>query len=202
MNGGQQRLPVNNVYALLNSPTHSTPSLPANYMSPIKRARDDTATGLPLTIHDNITVIKKGSQPASPVFGTEMQDRQFAPLIPQNAYSTPNWRLPSPPTLTYLSDPRFFSQPQDFSATHGGVMSNGQFYGGQTAAPATWGNPDAQMPSFESVDLPPFSGMDFMQSFVPPGQMQSERLWDNMPEVFNAEPRMFGYMDDFQDGRM
>jgi hypothetical protein len=196
VNGGQQRL--NNVYALLNSPTRSTPSLPVNYMSPINQ---DAPTGLPLTIHDSSTAIKS-SQPASPVFGPEMQDRQFAPFIPQNAYATPNWRLPSPPALTYLSDPRFFSQSQDFSASQGRAASNGPVYGGQPATPATWGNSDAQMPSFESVDLPPFSGMDFMQSFVPPGQMQSERLWDNMPEVFNAEPRMFGYMDDFQDGQM
>ena len=207
-NGGQQRLPAGNVYALLNPTTHSTPSPPLSYI-PMQRARDDTVVGRPLTIHDANNMVKKRSQPSSPEFGPEMQGK-FTPLVPQQVYSSngQSWRLPSPPTMTYLSDPRFFGNAsQDFSgaaAAHDmarGAIPGAPFYGSQVSVPANWNNSDIQIPPIDSADLPSF-GMDFMQGFIPNGQMQSERVWDGMPDVFNDEPGMFGFMGGYQDGQM
>jgi len=205
-NGVQQRLQTANTYGVLASPVHSTPSPPQNSPNPHKRPRDDTVVGRPLTVQDGTHVITKRSQPTSPEFGPEMQDRPFVPYLQQQVYNAPSWRLPSPPT--YLSDPRFFAnQAQDFSGTIGtqdatiASSSGAGFYSNQTSGPMVWGNSDLSAPSYESPDFPPFAGgMDFMQNFVPTAQMQGERIWENLPEVFNAEPRMFGLMDSYQDG--
>lgn len=204
-NGGQQRSSAGNVYALLNPTTHSTPSPPMNYMPPIQRSRDDTIVGRPLTIHDSNSIAKKCSQPGSPEFGPDMQG-QYGPLLPQQGYNGngQSWRLPSPPTLTYLSDPRFFNNPaQDFSGTAAvhdmarGAIPRATYYGSQSAALSGWGGSSI----LDSAELPPF-GMDFMQGLIPTNQVQLERAWDAMPEVFNDEPGMFGFMGGYQDGQM
>jgi len=198
LNGGQLHLLANDMYSL-NATTHSTPSPPLIYMSPVKRAQDETVIGRPLTIHDNNTSILKRSQPASPEFGPQMQEQHFSPLLSQNVFNGANPRLPSPPTMTYLNDPRIFSQSQDFSAGHGfngGIASNELYYSAQTSAHTAWGNSGVQMTSLGGTEFIPFDDLSLIQGFVPSGQMRAEGLWEN---VFNAEPRMFGYTDVYEE---
>lgn len=199
-------------YSITASPVHSTPS-PPSYVSPIKRPHEETG-GRPLTIQGAIAAaqLPSNSAPRSAVsdIGSDIQGRQFTSARPQRqSYHGPSWSHPSPPT--FLSNPPLFgnySQDyasyglQDITARNDGV--NAPIFN-NPASSMNWSNTDAQAAQFDSTEIPQFNGMDFIQSFVPMHQMQAEAggsMWDGMPEVFNAEPRMFGFLEDYQETPM
>lgn len=201
-NGTNQRLMnAQPSYSLAGSPAHSTPSPPVinAQISSVKRSPGGF-NGLPLTVHD-----EKGPKLTRPQFGTDMSGVQFLPQISQT-YVQPSWRLPSPPT--FLSDPRFYgNHAQDFPISQSSQdmaslgASSLALYGMQDPTVSSAWTADAGG-SFESTDVPSLAGMDFMQNFVPSAQLQGESLWDNIPGVFNAEPRAFGMLDDYSESQL
>ena len=192
----------------LNGASTGTPSPPVASISPVK-PRAGTGGGRPLTLRDpKQETSAQASHSASPEFGgTDLQDQRFNPRLVQEAYTTSTWRNASPPVVTYLNDPRIYAQADyagPFSPTepvHGNIPISA-IYGGSSIYPTPWNMADPQTTSLEASDYTSLSGMDFIQTFAPSGQMQGEALWENMPEVFSAEPRMFGVLDELQDGHL
>lgn len=193
----------------LNGSSTGTPSPPMTFLSPVK-PRAETVGGRPLTLRDpkQPELGAQGGRLTNPEFGgSDLQDQRFNPRLAQEAYTTSTWRNTSPPVATYLNDPRIYGPQADYAVPFSptdpvqGIPANA-IYGGSSIYTSTWNMGDAQPTSLDASDYPSLSGMDFIQTFAPTGQMQGEALWENMPEVFSAEPRMFGVLDELQDGHL
>ncbi|KAG8820684.1 hypothetical protein FRC17_010075 [Serendipita sp. 399] len=202
------RVPVSSLVLGGSPPAGSTPSPSLSYLAP---AKEEKVTGKPLTIRDPMVAhssTKEGPRsPSKQEFGVKTQDYQFRPVLPQAAMLPGSaQRLPSPPVATYLSEPRIYGPHSNVALSYGtgelinsGLSAEG-FYGVQPTGPSTWVTAGAHDMIYEPSDLQTLSGMDFMHNLVSFGPMQVDDLWQNIPGVFSAEPRMFGINDESQDG--
>jgi len=191
-------------YAVSGSPAHSTPSPPSIYVMPIKRPHEESG-GRPLTIAGAIA----SGAPLKSVTTEFVPGRQYNSGVQQQTYNSPSWAHPTPPT--FLNEPRPFGNysrdftsygPQDVTIRNGTM--NAPIYNNPTSSMSSdWAGLDSQTMLFDPNEPSQFSSMDFIQSFAPMSQIpEAGSMWDGMREVFSAEPRMFGILDDYQEGSM
>lgn len=203
INGGAARHhPYSVPQTALSTPVHSTPSPPTTYTSPVKRSMEE---GRPLTIQATIPPTSTRPHSASPENKTELLDRQFNTAVAQTSYD------PSGSSLRYSNLPTFFSDLPMFvnnnpdlahyAAANG--TANAPVINAPVSAVNNWNSMDTAHVPFDA-EITQFNSMDFFQSFVPAGPIQGESvsMWDGMPEVFNAEPRIFGLLDGLGEPTM
>ncbi|PVG01042.1 hypothetical protein CPB86DRAFT_805498 [Serendipita vermifera] len=206
-----QRLASAKLPSLNGASLQSTPSPPLTFSAPFpaKRPHEETGTLRPLMIHTTPpkTLPRHAPKSSDPDFKSERFDGPLSAGPTQQTFGAPSWRLPNP--STFLNNPRFFgNHSQEFAPSFAptdsirGSAATNIFFANQANAPTMWNDQEAQNSGYDSFDYPGLSGMEFMQNLVPPGQLQAEGLWDGIPEVFSAEPRIFGAMDEYLDAEM